>query len=246
MNEITYLILKLDERKDINAELQRNTKCIQSILADIDISEFEQEKSYDYHMIKTIFNEIRPLIPSNRMFEFDELLNRKKVESYPELLKATYFPEINQLMIPDNEKVRLDNVARSNCRYYISSDNLSKLHITIDDLKLLEYVGVAEKQYVYKCPYCGHSIGTITESDVYKYQRYFELHEKSKLCKLSKDEDSELDNLFRDNYDAFFACCDHCDIEIEIEHYGRWLDYRKNFDYCYKIIKKPDLKYEQL
>ena len=63
------------------------------------------------------------------------IVETKKAEKYPDLLKPTYYPEIDTLDISDLEKLRLDKAARWNIRNYISKSNMDRLSypLSIED-----------------------------------------------------------------------------------------------------------------
>ena len=74
-----------------------------------------------YEELRDIYKHIGNYIEDEEVNNnFKQLIEKKKIEKYPELLKPIYYPEINLLNIPDEEKLRLDKAARFNLRYYIN------------------------------------------------------------------------------------------------------------------------------
>ena len=243
MSDFGELILKISERKDLESDLKSNEEDIKNILCRIDLKEIKEDKHCDYHTWKSIMDDIRLMIPEDLKGEFNILLHCKKIEAYPELLKATYFPEINQLNIPDSEKVRIDEAARVNCRYHMTDNNLSRLEykLSVEDLEMLESVGVAEKNYAVRCKCCGDQIAWITQYEFDNYKRYFELLENE--C-LTEEEEIEADELCSDGFYELYAYCDDCESEICINNLKEFNDL--HFNIAYKVIKRPDLTYEKL
>ena len=243
MSDLGELILKISERKDLESDLKSNEEDIKNILCRIDLKEIKEDKHCDYHTLKSIMNDIRLMIPEGLKGEFNSLLHCKKIEAYPELLKATYFPEINQLNIPDSEKVRIDEAARVNCRYHMTANNISRLEykLSIEDLEMLESVGVAEKKYGVRCKCCGDQIAWITQYEFNHYKRYFELLARNSL---TEEEEKEADEFCSDGFYELYAYCDDCESEICINNLEEFN--ALHFDIVYKIIKQPDLTYEKL
>lgn len=243
MSDFGELILKISERKDLESDLKSNEEKIKNILSKIDLKKIKEDKYCDYHTLKPIMKNIRSMIPDDRKGEFNRLLRCKKIESYPELKKATYFPEINQLNIPDSEKVRIDEAARVNCRYYITANNLSRLEykLSIEDLEMLEAVGVTEKKYGARCKCCGDQIAWITQYEFNHYKKYFELLARNNL---TEEEEKEADELCSDGFYELYAYCDDCESEICINDLKEFNEL--HFDIVYKVIKQPDLSYEKI
>lgn len=246
MDNLSKLRFYISKRRKLRYLLDSNAENIKSILEKIDLKEFEEDKLCDYNTLKSIINDISHLIPENRKEVFYDLLNHKKIEEYPQLLKATYFPEINRLNISDTEKVRLDNAARTNDRYYMTEDNISSLRykLSTQDLEMLASVGVVEKKYAIKCPTCSFSLLLLSQKQYECYQRCFEL--MSRQENLSDDEENEVDRLVDEGFYELYVYCDDCDEEIKIDSLSAWLKFKNKFEDVYKVVKQPDLTYERL
>lgn len=243
MSNLGELILKISERKDLEYDLKSNEEDIKNIICKIDLQGIKEDKHCKYRALKLIMDDIRSMIPEDLKSEINSLLQCKKIEAYPELLKATYFPEINQLNIPDSEKVRIDEAARINCRYYMTVNNISRLEykLSIEDLEMLESIGVIEKKYGIQCRCCGDQIAWITQYEFNHYKRYFELLARNKL---TEEEVEEADELCSDGFYELYAYCDDCESEICINNLEEFNEL--HFDIIYKVIKQPDLTYEKL
>lgn len=245
MSDFKDLLDAISEKELLKQRIDLNTKVIQNILNKIDINELDCE-ILNYDQLKGIYNNIRYNIPKDREDEFDDLLRRRKIEAYPVLLKATYFPEINELNIPDPEKVRLDNAARANIRYYMTVNNITQLQykLSIEDLEMLELVGVVQKLYAICCPCCGYKISQITQKQYNNYKRYFELEEKFFSDGLTEEEGEEIDRLFERGFYDLSAFCDDCDVNIDVSSFKDFNNL--DFEIMYKVVKDPDLTYEKL
>ena len=177
-------------------------------------------------------------------------VRQKKIEKYPELLKPTYYPEIDSLDISESEKIRLDKAARWNVRNYLSENNIKKMThpLSVDDLEMLKNIGIVEKKYNFRCKSCGSSCDIISESDLEKYKRFWELFELEKQKKITSEQLDELDQLEKDGFYEIYLCCmdeDECD-DVEITNEKELSDYMRNVEVVYKVVKNPDLTYEKL
>lgn len=242
MSDFSELLDAIDTKEKLEEQLEWNAKNIKYILNKISIDELESG-TLNYDQLNNIYKKIQYRIPEERRPEFESLLRKRKIEKFPELLKATYFPEINQLNIPDSEKVRIDEAARVNCRYHMTANNISRLEykLSIEDLEMLESVGVAEKKYGVWCKCCGCQIAWITQYEFNHYKRYFELLARNNL---TEEEEKEADELCSDGFYELYAYCDDCESEICINNLEEFN--KLHFDTVYKVIKQPDLTYEKL
>lgn len=246
VSDLGELILKISERKDLENDLKSNEEDIKNIICKIDLKEIKEDRHCDYHTLKPIMDDIQLMIPEDLKGEINSLLHCKKIEAYPELLKATYFPEINQLNIPDSEKVRIDEAARVNCRYHMAVNNLSRLKykLSVEDLEMLVLVGVAEKRYVVQCKHCGDQVRWLSQSEYDDYKRYFELEEKEISDGLTDDESEEIDVLFNKGFYTIGGYCDDCEEDIEVDSLQEFNNLE--FGIIYDVVKQPDLTYEKL
>lgn len=143
--------------------------------------------NYDSNLIcKFSFSSISLNISGDCVFKFNIFEEKviwhcccQMTLKYPQLLRPTYYPEIDALNISDEEKLRLDKAAYMNTRNYMSEDNLDRLDykLSIEDLELLNSIRVVEKKYNFRCEDCGDLCVTISESDLEKYKRVFYLEE---------------------------------------------------------------------
>jgi hypothetical protein len=206
---------------------------------------------FSYEECRNLYKQIQYYIDDeNLRNQLSTIVEKKKIEKYPELLKPTYYPEIDSLEISDSEKIRLDKAARWNVRNYMNENNIKKMTypLSIDDLEMLKSIGIVEKKYNFRCESCGSSCDVISESDLEKYKRFWELFELEKQKIITDEQLDELDQLEKDGFYEIYLCCldeDECD-DAEITNEKELSDYMRNVEVVYKVVKNPDLTYEKL
>lgn len=206
---------------------------------------------FSYEECRNLYKQIQYYIDDeNLLNKLSAIVEKKKIEKYPELLKPTYYPEIDSLDISESEKIRLDKAARWNVRNYLSENNIKKMThpLSVDDLEMLKNIGIVEKKYNFRCKSCGSSCDIISESDLEKYKRFWELFELEKQKKITSEQLDELDQLEKDGFYEIYLCCmdeDECD-DVEITNEKELSDYMRNVEVVYKVVKNPDLTYEKL
>ena len=149
------------------------------------------------------------------------VVHRKREEKYPELKRAVYFSDINQLDIPDEDKKRIDKALADNYRYVISEDRIKSGRIKrlkVDELEMLHKIGILKKSvsfYIDEKYCCTHS-----EDDLRKYFRYWRLDRR--YWELNEGELKEWGNLVGKEYGAIH-------IEDEYENYTKLLS-KEDYD----------------
>ena len=116
---------------------------------------------FSYEECRNLYKQIQYYIDDeNLLNQLSTIVEKKKIEKYPELLKPTYYPEIDSLEISDSEKIRLDKAARWNVRNYMNENNIKKMTypLSIDDLEMLKSIGIVEKKYNFRCESCNQII----------------------------------------------------------------------------------------
>lgn len=240
------MTIELKAKKE--EELKAITNKLKSQANSIDISELSD---HTYEECRNLYKQIQYYIDDKYLLnELSVVIEKKKIEKYPELLKPTYYPEIDSLDISDSEKIRLDKAARWNVRNYLSENNIKKMThpLSVDDLELLKSIGIIEKEYNFRCKSCGSSCDVISESDLEKYKRLWKLFELEKQKIITDEELDELDQLEKDGFYEIYLCCldeDECD-DVEITNEKELFDYMRNVEIVYKVVKSPDLTYEKL
>ena len=241
-----FLIIELKLKKE--EELKEITNKLKSQANNVNISELND---YTYEECRNLYKQLQYYIDDkNLLNELSIIVEKKRIETYTELLNPIYYPEIDSLDISGSEKLRLDKAARWNVRNYLSESNAKKMThpLSIDDLELLKSIGIVEKKYNFRCKSCGSSCDIISESDLEKYKRFWELFELAKQKIITDEQLDELDQLEKDGFYEIYLCCmgeNNCD-EVEITNEKELSDYMKNVEVIYKVIKSPDLTYEKL
>lgn len=239
--------LKIFEIINEKNEAERKLGIIKSeLIYESNLLDFSALNDYDYETVKGLFNQIQYLIDDSKKEALSEIVESKKAQKYPQLLKPTYYPEIDLLQISDNEKLRLDKAAYVNSRYYLSEDNIGRLEIkmSIQDLERLRSIGVVEKKFSFKCKDCGDPCVTISENDIEKYKRVFYLEGLG--SSLSDEQGKELDELYENGFYCISICCMDCDFDYEITNMADLDNYKPYIKEVYKVVKTPDLTYEKL
>lgn len=240
---IQDLLVLIEEKNKLKNDLEAiGSKLINAVI-DLD---FDTLENCDYETIKGLFTQVQYLIDDEKREKLSDIVNSKKIIKYPQLLKPTYYPEIDTLNISDEEKLRLDKAAYMNTRYYMSEDNLDRLDykLSIDDLELLKSIGVVEKKYNFRCKDCGDPCITISESDLEKYKRVYHLEEIG--SSLTDEQVKELDELYGQGFYCISVCCMECDSDYEITNQNVLDDYKTHIKVLYKVVKNPDMTYEKL
>ncbi len=246
MNKELFLII--EEKVKIENELEEITDKLKLQANGVDVSDLDD---YNYEECRDLFKHIKYYVDDKEILNvLEEVIEKKKIEKYPELLKPTYYPEIDALDISDSEKIRLDKAARWNFRNYISENNIkkSKYPLFTEDLELLKSVNIAEKRYNFRCKSCGSSCVVISESDLEKYKRAWKLFELEKQNTITEEKLNELDQLEKDGFFEIYFCCvdeDEC-YDVEISNEKELSDYMENVEVVYMVVKSPDLTYEKL
>lgn len=248
MSTVNDLLLIIETKARMEEELKDIVNKLKYQTNNLEVSDFSE---CSYEECKSLYKQIQYYIDDkNLLNELSVVVEKKKVEKYPDLLKPTYYPEIDSLDISDSEKLRLDKAARWNIRNYLSESNSNKMTypLSVDDLEILKSIGIVEKKYNFRCKDCGSSCAVISESELEKCKRFWELFELEKQKKITDKQLDELDQLEKDGFYEIYLCCideDECD-DVEITNEKELSDYMKNVEVVYKVIKSPDLTFEKL
>lgn len=236
----------LSEQKELETRLENIRTEIKNQCGELTAKEIE---SCDYETLKNLYHAIYFRLDEEQNLMISNILTTKKAAIYPQMLKPTYFPEIDQLCLSDSEKVRLDKAARNNIRYYISEDNIERLEhpMTIKDLEILTTINVAEKLYNFRCPDCNSICQIVTQKELDNHRRVWELILLRKKQELTEEQEQELETLEEDGAGyIYLSCMDDDEFEDEITDMEQLQKYENNMDISYRIIKAPDLTYEKL
>ena len=237
LDDISELEKKLCLKKEELGELSRQ----------VNAKDFDE---LEYDEMKIMHEKICGYMTENERARLNELLFTKKMEKYPELQSATYFPEINTLNISDKEKLELDRFARKNCRiiFYANRFTLGTYgHIELSWIDMLLDLGILEKMYEFRI--YGENMRYISNSEFEKYKRYWDLLDRRDH--ITNEEVAEMERLDENGY-----CCLYLSDEIGESEYFREICSEKDLnsfkedggsiEVYYRFIKKPDLTYEKL
>lgn len=233
---VNELINKLYMQKNLEDELDDLKRDIMDLKRKLTKEELD---SLSYEDFKWLWDKVGY---GNVAYRFKDIYKKKRLEKYPELCRAVYFPEINTLDISDEDKRRIDRALRNNINNEITETNIEygKIKgIEIEDIEPLYELGILRKIIVFKI--CSETCLALKEDELNKYLRAWELIDKG--INLSYSEEAELDLLEKDGY--------YC-IYFE-DKYGNFvaLTCKEDFDkyeekyYFYKICNKPDLSWDK-
>lgn len=173
----------------------------------------EEVENMSYEKFKWLWDRVKYRIELPQESKFEEILERKREENYPELKRAVFFSDINQLDIPDEDKKRIDRALADNYRYFINEERIMCGVITgikVNELEMLHKIGILKKSV----NFCigGEYCCTYSENELKKYFRCWELYKKFSISKLSTDELKEWEDLDKNGYGSIW-------IEDEYENY---------------------------
>lgn len=244
LNSVENLRFYIEKLEEAKMDLHVRETDFQEAANDFNVEELN-ELSYEEvrDLVKYIHRYVKSKESQNRMCA---IRDKKKIEKYPKLLLPHFYPEINELNISTEDKMRLDKILRKNHGYFVSKTTYKKMGFqSFEELELLKSIGLVEKYYEIRCPDCWDRIDLILEERMKLYQKAWELQEIGDE-KLSADEIVEIDDLYDKGYLNFYGYCDNCDSDWEFNT-------RKEFDslfseatIIYKIIKMPDLWSEKI
>ncbi len=193
LNTLMDKLYKMEDlKKDIH-DLDNEIRLLEEKLTP------EEVENMSYEKFKWLWDRVKYRIELPQESKFEEILERKREEKYPELKRAVYFSDINHLDIPDEDKKRIDRALADNYRYVISGDRIRSGAIAglkVEELETLHKIGVLEKfvSFYIDGEYCC----THSEDELRKYFRYWELDRR--YWELNEDELKEWGNLVE--YDA--------------------------------------------
>ena len=200
MGTLNTLIDKLHKKEELKKEildLDNDIRILEKKLTP------EEVENMSYEKLKWLWHEIEYGVIRPKRAEFEEILERKREEKYPELKRAVYFSDINQLDIPNEDKKRIDRALVDNCRYLINEERILRGVITgikVDELEMLHEIGVLKKSVSF---YIGGYCCTYSEDELKKYFRFWELN-KRPIIDLSKNESEEIDDLAASRYISIY------------------------------------------
>ena len=195
MGVLNTLMDKLHKKEDLEKEILDLDNDIRMLEKKLTLEEVE---NMSYEKFKWLWHKIEYGVTRPKRAKFEEILERKREEKYPELKRAVYFSDINQLDIPDKDKKRIDRALVDNYRYMINEERIMYGAITgikVDELEMLHEIGVLKKFVIFCID--GEYCCTYSEDELKKYFRRWELKKKylNPAITLNSDEMKEWDNL---------------------------------------------------
>lgn len=197
----------------------------------------EEVENMSYEKFKWLWDRVKYRIELPQESKFEEILERKREEKYPELKRAAYFSDINQLDIPDEDKKRIDRALVDNNRYLINEERIMRGVITgikVDELEMLHEIGVIKKSVSFSIG--GEYCCTYSEDELNKYFRWWELDKKFSNSKLSTDELKEWEDFKNSRYyciwieDEYGNCIELLNKEDYDSYDEKEFVYRVNFE----------------
>lgn len=176
MRTLNTLMDKLYKMEDLKKDIHNLDNEIRLLEGKITPEEVE---NMSYEKFKWLWNKIEYRIENPEKSKFEEIFERKREEKYPELKRAVYFQDINQLDIPDEDKKRIDRALVENYRYVITEERIMSGRIKglkVDELEMLHKIGILKKSVSFYID--GEYCCTHSEDELRKYFRYWELKKK--------------------------------------------------------------------
>ena len=248
----------INAKKYYEHEANEQALIIKEMCQELALSDIED---LSYEELKGLYSSIRNNLTPEFKEIYEEHMRLKKIEKYPALKQATYYPIINTLDIPDEEKVRLDNIA-NNCYNMIFYENnlnnpnsyAKELGMTLEDLKIFVELKIAKEEIEFLCKRCGDRVLSMEKEILNKHLRYWELKKKETL---TPEEEQEFKALWDDEEYCFgiisYECynCDSWDGEdtvrteiCSIEDYQNAIVELIESSYSFKV--EPDRTYDKL
>lgn len=203
MGTLNTLMDKLRKKEELEKEIHDLNNDVRMLEKELTLEEVE---NMSYEKFKWLWHKIEYGVTRPKRAKFEEILERKREEKYPELKRAIYFSDINQLDIPDEDKKRIDRALVDNYRYIINEERI--MHgtiagIKVDELEMLHEIGVLKKSVSFYID--GEYCCTYSEDELNKYFRWWELDKKFSNSKLSTDEFKEWEDLDENGYGSIWV-----------------------------------------
>lgn len=210
----------------------------------------DEFKALSYLEAKKTYETIHQNLEHEQCLQLEEVLEEIKINDYPALSIAHYYPVINEIDYLDaNQKKQLDEVLRcfSNKNYLITTSSIwfelnFNEELTEKILNFLYKKGILQKNYAFYCS-CGSEDCDPLIITREQYDKFIAYHSvtRSQFDNMTDEEKKDHNNRWEEGY--FEVPCwndgnkEICSIE----------DLQKNAkEYFYKIIAAPDLTYETL
>lgn len=165
----------------------------------------EDVRDLSYKSLKDLLDKTKSYMSYVKRESFEKLLENKLEEEIPEFKRAVYFPQINDLDIPDEDKKRIDR-ALNHCFKWTLTERIVT-DLDKKDFELLHEAGILKKGYSFRI--YGDYCCKIWEPELNRFFRYWKLTELEKQGKiLYYPESAELDSLERNGYMSLYIIND--------------------------------------
>lgn len=242
--EITELLDKhLEELSYLQGLVTSKERHIKEVCRVFSPEDF-QNVDYDY------MKELREKIIKYMNFEegtmFDKVMMEKKKIKYPELNRATYFPQINKLDVSDEEKYRLDRELYKVNGYFFEEDLLkrSNVNLSVENIQKLCKLGVVKK---YVCfIHNGECVGTFSGEQINGLKEIWHFY-NTDPSELSSEECDRWDELEKKYGSTIYLSDD--DWENEFSYEISSLEDYDNYEWKkekYRVCVAPNTKYDSL
>ena len=203
MGTLNTLMDKLRKKEELEKEIHDLNNEVRMLEKELTLEEVE---NMSYEKFKWLWHKIEYGVTRPKRAKFEKILERKREEKFPELKRAVYFSDINQLDIPDEDKKRIDRALVDNYRYFINEERI--MHgaiagIKVDELEMLHEIGVLKKSVSFCID--GECCCAYSEDELNKYFRCWELYKKFSNSKLSTDELKEWEDLDKNGYGSIWV-----------------------------------------
>ena len=246
--------LSISKIKEINNNYKNKKEELDKLILEIrkqnSLIDIDEYSKLIYEDMKELYKDIKYNINNSEIKEkLEKILNNKRLEEYPQLLDAHYYPELLKLEYLTKEQIlRLDN----NLKFFSNWSNIKTSQLfkgneffNTDDevlnksIKFLLNNNIIERVYVFKCKCGDDECFDKYISQEYK-DKFYNIHE-SDWNKLNDIEKEEINKLIEEGYAWFeVGCWNGGDYEVETIE-----DFENNLNRIYyRVVKKPDLSLE--
>lgn len=253
---IENLRRNIEEYNKLNEKMDKVRKERETLTLQLNPKDIE---NLTYENCKTLLDNIRYYIKDKKIkSEIESILYNKKILKYPQMLKPTYYPEINKLPVSENDKLRLDKLARKNYRAYIRDWMINGSDFTQKELEMFVNIGIVEKHYDFLCNSCGEVMFSISENDLNLHEKVWELKDQmkkaideNKKSMIAKEIIELTDKGYGSIPDGFHEIMDYADdcrhdTFEDIDSLEKFKKYKYYIQPLYLFSKEPDLTYENL
>ena len=193
----------------------------------------EYLKTLDYTELKEFFHTLEFYLPESVQMVY----RRIREEKYPELKKAVYYPELNQIDFLSLKKIKtIDTLLGTKWKkgdfiynpFYSAADLNREEQEKFNDYAVAKRIFI--KKYRFRCK-CGKCFGRLFSEDAFNnMKRYYE---------------SGIDTTGSDEVDSYFYIECEYDSDCDLEICDKKSFERAKYDVCYIKSKEPNTEHEQ-